>query len=86
MSTSEGRSALDRLVYEHRDIVALCVRPLAVAEVAATLRLHLGVARVLVSDLVAMGYLTVSNRHPLLHQHDQIRIIERVIDGLSAKR
>ena len=84
LSTWEGRTALDRLVYEHRDVVALCLRPLAVVEVAAKLRLHLGVARVLVGDLVAMGYLTISNRDP--RQHDQVRIIERVIDGLSAKR
>jgi len=55
-----------------------------VVEVAAKLHLHLGVARVVVGDLVAMGYLTISNRDPL--QHDQVRIIERVIDGLSAKR
>ena len=84
LSTWEGRTALDRLVYEHRDVVALCLRPLAVAEVAAKLRLHLGVARVLVGDLVALGYLTISNRDP--RQYDQVRIIERVIDGLSAKR
>lgn len=84
MSTLEGRAAVDRLVYEHRDVVALCVRPLAVAEVAARLGLHLGVARVLVGDLLAMGYLTVSDRVPW--QQDQVRIIERVIDGLSAIR
>jgi hypothetical protein len=84
LSTWEGRTAIARLVYEHRDVVALCLRPLAVAEVAAKLGLHLGVARVLVGDLVAMGYLTVSDRDP--RQQDQVRIIERVIDGLSAKR
>jgi hypothetical protein len=84
MSTWEGRAAIDRLVYEHRDVVALCSRPLAVAEVAAKLGLHLGVVRVLVGDLLAMGYLTVSDR--VLRQQDQVRIIERVIDGLSAKR
>jgi len=84
LSTWEGRAAIDRLAFEHRDVVALCVRPLAVAEVAARLGLHLGVARVLVGDLVAMGYLTVSSHVPPQHEH--IRIIERVIDGLSAKR
>jgi hypothetical protein len=84
MSTWEGRTAIDRLVFEHRDVVALCSRPLAVAEVAAQLGLHLGVARVLVSDLLTLGYLTVSDR--VLRQQDQVRIIERVIDGLSAKR
>jgi len=33
MSTWEGRTALDRLAFEHRDVVALCLRPLAVVEV-----------------------------------------------------
>lgn len=83
LATWAGRTSIDRLVYEHRDVVALCLRPLAVAEVAARLSLHLGVARVLVGDLVAMGYLTVSHVPP---QQDQVRIIERIIDGLSGKR
>jgi hypothetical protein len=55
-----------------------------VAEIGARLGLHLGVARVLVGDLVAMGYLTASVGEPT--QVDHVRIIERVIDGLSAKR
>jgi hypothetical protein len=84
LTTMQGRTAIGRLVYEHRDVVALCLRPLAVAEVAARLGLHLGVARVIVGDLLAMGYLTVSD--PIPPQQDQVRLIERVIDGLSAKR
>jgi Protein of unknown function (DUF742) len=84
LTTWEGRAALDRLAYEHHDVVAMCVRPAAVAEIAALLGLHLGVARVVVADLVAFGYLNV-------RQHEQGgakqgHIIERVIRGLTAIR
>jgi hypothetical protein len=83
LTTWEGRAALERLSYEHRDIVALSVRPTAIAEIAAQLHLHLGVTRVVVADLVALGYLVVRQRErgggP-----QQVHIIERVIRGLSA--
>jgi len=84
LTTWDGRAALDKLTYEHRDIVTLCMRPSAVAEVAAHLRLHLGVARVLVADLVATGYLVI--RQPEVGTHQQVQIIERVIRGLKAIR
>jgi hypothetical protein len=85
LSTSDGRAALDHLRYEYHDVVALCVRPHAVAEVAAHLGLHLGVARVLVADLVAMGCLVVT-AHTATRGIDEVRFIERVIHGLSARR
>src|SRR5262245_34102785 len=70
LTTWDGRAAVDRLTYEHRDIVTMCVRPAAVAEVAAKLNLHLGVARVIVADLVALGYLVV--RQPEIAANQQV--------------
>ena len=64
-----------------RDIVALCEEPHAVAEVASALRLHLGVVRILVGDLVASGYLMVAR--PTLDPSRRAEIIERVIRGLD---
>lgn len=84
LTTWDGRAAVDRLTYEHRDIVALCLRPNSVAEVAAHLHLHLGVARVVVADLMALGYLVV--RQPEATATNQVQIIERVIRGLTAIR
>jgi lysophospholipid acyltransferase (LPLAT)-like uncharacterized protein len=84
LTTWEGRAALDRLTYEHHDVVAMCLHPAAVAEIAARLHLHLGVARVVVADLVALGYLLI--RHPETATHQQVKIIERVISGLTAIR
>jgi hypothetical protein len=83
LATEGGVASLRDLAYEHRDIVQLCIRPLAVAEVAAKLGLHLGVARVLVADLVALGLLGV---HRPDIEHNRPYIIERVIRGLEAIR
>jgi uncharacterized protein DUF742 len=82
LTTDAGRSSLAQLTFETHDIVALCERPYAVAEVAARLGLHLGVTRVLVGDLVVTGRLSV--RRPERNAHRRADIIERVIRGLDA--
>lgn len=73
---------LDRLAPELQNIMALCVEPLSVAEISARLRLHLGVTKILVSDLRAAGHLDV-HVNDVEHAHDP-DIILRVIDGLRA--
>lgn len=47
------------LVMEHRRIVEICAETSSVAEVAAALPAPLGVARVLIDDLIELGVLTV---------------------------
>jgi len=84
VSTPAGLAALDRHLYEARDIVVLCATPMAVAEIAVRLHLHLGVARVLVGDLLGSGDLSV--RRPGSGQHRNAQILERVIRGLEAIR
>jgi hypothetical protein len=79
-----GLASYHSLTFEHRDIVALCRTAVSVAEIAALLGLHIGVARVLVADLAAEGYVIVQRPATALGQ-DQ-RIIERVIRGLEAIR
>jgi Protein of unknown function (DUF742) len=80
--TAAGWAALADHRFELRAIVALCERPMAVAEVAARLDLHLAVARVLVGDLIALGHLTV--RRPERDPNRRVPIIERAIDALQA--
>ena len=82
VATDAGRANLQRLSFETYDIVSLCDRPYAVAEVAAKLGLHLGVTRILVGDLVLTGQLSV--RRPEKDAHLRADIIERVIRGLDA--
>ncbi|GII20895.1 DUF742 domain-containing protein [Planosporangium mesophilum] len=81
-TTPAGQADADRLAFEHRDIVVLCEQPIAIAEIAARLGLHLSVARVLASDLIEAGYLVV--RRPEAGAHQNKKIIERVIRGLQA--
>lgn len=59
ISTELGRASIATLAFERRDIVTICAEPLALAEIAAQLGLHLGVIRVLVGDLSAEGHISV---------------------------
>jgi hypothetical protein len=82
VSTSAGLSALHTLAFEHHDIVAACRRPQSVAELAAGLRLHLNVVRVLAEDLRAAGHLAV--HRPNARTAQDLSVLRRVIDGLRA--
>lgn len=82
VTTETGYLAMDTLTYEYRDILELCQTAHAVAEVAAQLKLHLGVARILVVDLLVLGHVTT--RRPEVLPHRNVQIIERVIRGLQA--
>ena len=66
-------------------IIQLCVKSPSVAEISARLDLPLGVARVLVGDLVMSGYLRV---HRTLTDHSPLderrELIGRTLRGLKA--
>jgi|SRR5882757_6658551 len=82
VSTAAGIEGMEQLAFERRDIVALCRRPQSLAEVAARLRLHLNVVRVLAEDLESTGALSVHVTNPEAAQ--DLSILRRVIDGLRA--
>ena len=82
LTTDLGATAYGRLSFEYREIVRLCEDTVSVAEVAAKLGLHIGVARVLVADLAALGYLVV--QRPTFPVNQDLNLIERVIRGLEA--
>ena len=82
VATAEGLAVLDRLAFEQHDIVAACRIPQSIAEIAARLRLHLNVVRVLAEDLRAAGQLTVHVPDSGV-VHDA-SVLRRVIDGLRA--
>jgi hypothetical protein len=82
VTTETGFLAISTLTFEQRDILRLCQTPLAIAEVAAQLKLHLGVVRVLAGDLLELGHLAV--RRPAFEPHRNRNILERVIRGLEA--
>ncbi|MFE1801049.1 MULTISPECIES: DUF742 domain-containing protein [unclassified Streptomyces] len=69
---------------EHRALVELCrAETQSVAELAADTDLPVGVVRVLLGDLLALGCVTVSRPVPPAHLPDE-RILREVIDGLRA--
>ena len=82
VTTESGRTAVEKLGFERRDIVSLCGDPLSVAEIAAQLSLHLGVVRVLVGDLSADGHLSVYL--PNSDASTDVDTLLRVIRGLRS--
>jgi hypothetical protein len=79
-----GHASYAQLAFEYRDIVGLCGTTMSVAEVAARLGYHIGVAKVLIADLVARGHVVV--RRPNAQSALDLNMIERVIRGLEAIR
>jgi hypothetical protein len=85
VSTSDlGRARSHQLDGTHQPIAELCAQSRSVAEVAALMRIPLGVARVLVSDMVGMGLVVV---HQPAVEVDAgggvpLALMERVLAGL----
>ncbi|WP_328391847.1 DUF742 domain-containing protein [Nocardia sp. NBC_00416] len=73
--------------HEHVAILTMCRQPTAVVEIAAELRLPIGIATVLVADLLHAGKVTV--RHPDLDTGPygdtfDIDMLEKVLGGLRS--
>jgi hypothetical protein len=83
LSTAEHyHSADDSVSSECHAVAALCFQPRSVAEVAALLRMPLGVAKVLAGDLAGMGLLVVHQTASLSGDHPDLTLMERVLSGL----
>lgn len=83
ISTSEQGRMLDRVrVPEHRSICDLCLDTRSVAEVAALLRLPLGVVRVLIGDVAGLGLVLVHSSSTTVGDRPSIEFMERVLSGL----
>ncbi|TSE00974.1 DUF742 domain-containing protein [Skermania sp. ID1734] len=84
--------ALPEPVNRHRElddveaaIVALCAQSPSVAEIAARVGVPLGVARVLVADLVEAGYVQVlATLRDDATDDERRQLIERVLSGLRS--
>lgn len=83
-ATEEGLVAVGRLQFEQARIVTFCQQPMSVAEVASELGVPLGVARVLVSDLNAEGFLALHVPQLRVNGQPRVEILERLVAGLRA--
>jgi hypothetical protein len=80
--TPKGEQALTSLAMERGQIIKLLGTPPSAAEISARLRLPLGVARVVLGDLVDEGYVALNTRSA--SGRPDLRLLERVLDGLQA--
>ena len=80
--TPLGEQSQSRLSLERGQILDLLATPQSAAEISARLRLPLGVARVVLGDLVDEGYLALNTRSA--SGRPDLRLLERVLDGLQA--
>ncbi len=79
-TTSVGADAW-RLSFERRSIAVLCRDVLSVAEIAAKLRLPLGVVRLLVGDMAEQGLVDI-HRPAWFDDRPDLSLLERVLYGL----
>lgn len=85
VSTSDlGRARSNQLDGTHQPIAELCAQSRSVAEVAALMRIPLGVARVLVSDMVGLGLVVVHQQavEAEVGGGVPIALMQRVLAGL----
>lgn len=80
-STSQGLARLPGLLLEQKSIVAMCIRAQSVIEIAAELRLPVGVVRVLVSDAAAERLVDISQLASPTGT-PQLDLLDRVLTGL----
>jgi Protein of unknown function (DUF742) len=68
---------------EHLSLLKLCATPISIAEIGAHLKVHLGVARVLVGDVLERGLIAMSDTTT---SNDPLSVdsLERLLDDLKA--
>ncbi|SEP27501.1 DUF742 domain-containing protein [Amycolatopsis saalfeldensis] len=85
VSTSDdGRRYRGVRSIEHRRICDLCLDTRSVAEIAAHLRLPLGVVKVLVGDMADLGLVLIHQTELILGDRSSREFMERVLQGLRA--
>jgi Protein of unknown function (DUF742) len=80
-TTARGWNVMHSLVPEYEKVCRLCSEFRSVAEIAALLRMPLGVTGVIVGDLAESGLVAVQQPGPTDGQPD-LALLERVLIGL----
>ncbi len=83
---TDRAAGLDDCQSEYRMIIEMSDRLVSIAELAAGLRVPVGVARVLVGDLAAAGYLVVHEPPPATPDGNPTpALLARLLEGLLAR-
>lgn len=81
-ANDQTRRSAGILQAEHQHVVELCRSPRSVAEVAALMRLPLGVAKVLLGDMAERGLVDVHQTASAGGVTPDLGLMERVLSGL----
>ncbi|WP_327146860.1 DUF742 domain-containing protein [Nocardia sp. NBC_01327] len=76
---------LHRMDPEYQQIVEIAQNPRAIAEISARLGLPVRVTRILIGDLIADGYLSISSRqsrHAADDKNEAAELLRAIRDGL----
>lgn len=81
-----GKEEMSNTSFEKRDILEMCMNPLAVAEIAAHLHVPLGTAQVLVGDLAERQFVNSSSIANTAESgpKENVRLLEKVLLGIQA--
>ncbi|MFN0282484.1 MAG: DUF742 domain-containing protein [Kineosporiaceae bacterium] len=85
VTTVNGREAWSSplLTPEHVQVIGLCVDTTSVAEIAARLTVPIGVARVIIADMVDLGLVEVMKTSANLGDERDPAFLRRVLSGLQ---
>ncbi len=81
--TALGTRVLNREAAERLAVLRIVSSPMSIAEVSARIGVHLGIARVIVSDLAADGLVAVSESSTGDARPD-LQTLERLLNDLQA--
>ncbi|MET9226646.1 DUF742 domain-containing protein [Lentzea sp. NPDC003310] len=81
-ANDQSRQSAGILQAEHQRVVELCHAPRSVAEVAALMRLPLGVVKVLLGDMAERGLVDVHQTASAGGDTPDLGLMERVLSGL----
>jgi Protein of unknown function (DUF742) len=85
LPTTNGREAWDSplLSPEHHSVIEICQSSVSVAEIAARLRVPLGVARIIIADMVDLGLVEVLKTAAADGDERDPAFLRRVLSGLQ---
>jgi hypothetical protein len=82
VATAKGAEYLNRYRWEAARVIEIASHPLALIEVAVQLDVPVGVARVVISDLVKEGSLQLLD--PQRAESSYADLLEKVLDGIRS--